>query len=88
MADDNLSLPEWWDWELEFTPHLLKRMVDRSFNEVDVRSMLAAITDWRKSTTEGRYVVTSRFQRREWEAIVEPDETSKLLIVVTAYRRD
>jgi len=26
--------------ELEFTPHLLKRMEDRQFNEVDLRTML------------------------------------------------
>jgi hypothetical protein len=29
--------PEWWDWELELTPHLLKRLVDRGFTEVDLR---------------------------------------------------
>ncbi|MGH8474366.1 MAG: hypothetical protein ACRER2_01100 [Methylococcales bacterium] len=32
--------PEWWDWEIELTPHLLKRMEDRNFNEVDLREML------------------------------------------------
>ena len=32
--------PEWWNWELELSPHLLKRMVDRRFTEVDVRRML------------------------------------------------
>lgn len=33
--------PEWWEWDLEFTPHLLKRMSDRRFNEVDLRTMMA-----------------------------------------------
>ncbi len=32
--------PEWWDWELELCPHLLKRMMDRQFNEIDLRKML------------------------------------------------
>lgn len=32
--------PEWWSWEIELTPHLLKRMVDRSFTEVHLRRML------------------------------------------------
>jgi len=27
--------PEWWGWELEFTSHLLKRMIDRGFSEAD-----------------------------------------------------
>jgi hypothetical protein len=31
--------PEWWSWDLELTPHLMKRMVDRQFNEVDLRLM-------------------------------------------------
>ena len=34
------SWPEWWDWDIEFTPHLLKRMEDRNFDEVDLRDML------------------------------------------------
>jgi hypothetical protein len=32
--------PSWWSWELELSPHLLKRMVDRQFSEVDLRRML------------------------------------------------
>ncbi len=32
--------PEWWDWELELSPHLLKRMADRGFSELDLRAML------------------------------------------------
>jgi len=88
MADDSLSGSEWWDWELEFTPHLLKRMEDRGFNEVDLRSMLTDASVWRKSATEGRYVITSLFEHEDWEIVVEPDETVQLLIVITAYRRD
>jgi hypothetical protein len=34
--------PEWWQWELELSPHLLKRMLDRRFNETDLRLMVAA----------------------------------------------
>jgi hypothetical protein len=29
-------------WELELSAHLLKRMEDRAFNEVDVRAMITA----------------------------------------------
>lgn len=36
--------PSWWDWELEFSPHLLKRMIDRQFSEVDLRRMLEHAT--------------------------------------------
>lgn len=29
------SWPEWWHWEIELSPHLLKRMADRGFSEAD-----------------------------------------------------
>lgn len=38
--------PLWWEWELELTPHLLKRMEDRDFNEIDLRYMLQNATDF------------------------------------------
>ena len=41
MIEPDSSWPDWWDWELELTPHLLKRMIDREFSEVDLRIMLA-----------------------------------------------
>jgi hypothetical protein len=31
--------PDWWDWALERTPHLEKRMDDRACTEVDLRAM-------------------------------------------------
>ena len=37
-----MAFPEWWDWELELTPHVEKRMEDRTFSEVDLRLMLGA----------------------------------------------
>ncbi len=49
------TLPEWWDWELELSPHLLKRMEDRQFNEVDLRTMLARATSCHPDIVEGRW---------------------------------
>lgn len=82
------SWPEWWDWDLELTPHLLKRMVDRGFNEVDLRAMLDVATEYHKDLLEGRWVIVVRHRRRAWEVIVEPDEEMRLLVVVTAYPVD
>jgi hypothetical protein len=42
------AFPNWWHWELEWTPHLLKRMEDRQFNEVDLREMLQHTKNYRK----------------------------------------
>jgi hypothetical protein len=77
--------PDWWDWELEFTSHLLKRMVDRSFTESDLRQMLEVASEFRHSTEPGRWVVETRHHGRGWEVVLEPLETEHLVLVVTAY---
>ena len=78
--------PTWWDWEREFTPHVLKRMVDREFTELDLRHMLEDASSLRPDVEEGRWVVTARHRRRVWEIVVEPDEAERVLVVITAYR--
>ncbi len=77
--------PEWWEWELELSPHLLKRMEDRGFNEVDLRTMLERATGRRADVVDGRWVIETRHRRRRWEVIVEPDAKLELLVVVTAF---
>jgi hypothetical protein len=42
--------PDWWEWELDCSnPHLAKRMVDRSFNEADLRDMLERATGFART---------------------------------------
>ena len=80
--------PVWWDWELELTPHLEKRMEDRDFTEVDVRLMLEHASSYRAGESKGRFTVQTRLRGRAWEVVVEPDEVEHLLVVVTAYGVD
>lgn len=77
--------PEWWDWELELTPHLERRMEDRQFSEVELRDMLERASRLREDVVEGRYVASSRLQKRAREIILEPDSEAELIIVITAY---
>jgi hypothetical protein len=77
--------PDWWDWELELSPHLLKRMTDRRFTEIDLRRMLERASSYRTDVVKGRWVLETRHRRRAWEVIVEPDGERELLVVVTAY---
>ena len=77
--------PDWWDWQLDLTPHLLKRMEDRDFNELDLRQMLQAAGAWKGDIVDGRWVIEARHNGRRWEVIVEPDESEQLLVVITAY---
>jgi hypothetical protein len=77
--------PDWWDWELELSPHLLKRMTDRRFTEIELRRMLERASSYREDVVEGRWVIETRHRGRAWEVIVEPDRERQLLVVVTAY---
>jgi hypothetical protein len=79
------DLPAWWAWELELSPHLLKRMLDRGFTEVELRSMLESPVQVRKGAVAGRWIVEARLKKRSWEVVVEPDEEAELLVVITAY---
>jgi hypothetical protein len=80
-----MGWPAWWDWELELTPHVLKRMVDREFTEVDLRQMLEDASSIRHDVEEGRWLIASRHRGRPWEIVVEPDEAERVLVVITAY---
>jgi len=77
--------PEWWDWELELSPHLLKRMIDRSLSEIDLRRMLQHANNYRRDVMPDRWIIEARHRRRAWEIIVEPDAEARILVVVTAY---
>jgi len=85
-SSNSRSWPDWWDWELELTPHLEQRMEERDFAEVDVREMLEAAIAFQPDVVESRFVVECPLRGRRWHVIVEPDPEESLLVVVTAYR--
>lgn len=77
--------PEWWEWDLEISSHLLKRMAERGFNEVELRHMLAVATGLRPDIVPGRWIIATRHRRSPWEAVVEPDRDVHVVVVITAY---
>jgi len=83
-----MQWPYWWDWELELSPHVLKRMLDRRFNELELRTMLEGAVDIRPDHEPGRWVVETIHRNQPWEVIVEPVQPDELLVVVTAYPVD
>jgi hypothetical protein len=77
--------PEWWSWEIELSPHLLKRMADRRFNEADLRAMLADASGYREDIEESRWLIHTRHGGQAWEIIAEPIVDENVLVIVTAY---
>jgi len=82
---DPREWPLWWGWSLELTAHLLRRMIDRDFTEVQLRAMLEEAKSFRRDFQEGRWIVETIHHGKPWEIIVEPDESAQLLVIVTAY---
>ncbi|HZK79858.1 MAG TPA: DUF4258 domain-containing protein [Humisphaera sp.] len=78
--------PAWGEWELDCSnPHLAKRMLDRSFNETDLREMFEHAAGFRPDAAPDRFVIETSRDDKPWEIIVEPDESAEILVVVTAY---
>ena len=77
--------PPWWEWELYLKAHVLERMEERRFTEVDLLSMIECAADYWRSHTEGRWVIETEHEGRHWHVIVEPNAAKKLLEVITAY---
>jgi hypothetical protein len=77
--------PDWWGWDLELSAHLLKRMEERGFTEIDLRRMLGNAVALVRDIEAGRWVISTRRRRSEWEVIVEPDPDRAVLVVITAY---
>ena len=80
-----MNWPIWWDWELEISPHVEKRMEEREFTEIDLRDMMQRAQACDSDEIEGRYVIQTRRQQHNWKIIVEPDEIDHLLVVITAF---
>ena len=80
--------PIWWEWEIELPYHILQRMTDRKFNEVDLRAMLDDATGLREDYMDGRWIISTRLHHKRWEVIVEPVPEDRVLLVITAYPVD
>jgi len=79
-----MDRPSWWDWELEFSSHAIKRMLERGFSESDVRAMLEDATVVVEQS-HGTFVVASFHLRRPCEIIVVPDRKEQRMVVVSVY---
>jgi hypothetical protein len=60
-------------------------MEDRRFTKLDLRGLLERATGYHEDIVPGRWVIETKRRRQAWEVIVEPDESLKILVVVTAY---
>ena len=84
-AKKSREWPPWWEWELKFTGYTYKRMKERDCTEIEVRRMMEHATNYYRSKEEGRWVIETRFRRKPWEVVVEPNAEKERLDVVTVY---
>jgi hypothetical protein len=79
------SLPSWFAWPIEISPHATRRMPVRGFTEIDVRGMLDTPIEVIPDACPGRYLARCLWVGRRWDVILEPDDLTRIVIVVTAY---
>lgn len=80
--------PDWWEWPLELTPHIEKRMEERGFSEIDLRTMVESPRKILADRFKGRWIIQCHHRNQGWEVIVEPDQEEQLIVVITAYRKE
>jgi hypothetical protein len=78
--------PDWWDFELELSPHVLDRMIDRDFSEAELRLMMEVADGLIPGSSPGRWNVETIRHGDAWEVVVEPDEVERVIVVITAYK--
>ena len=78
--------PDWWEFELELSPHVLDRMIDRDFAEAELRLMMEVADGLRPGRSLGRWTVETVHHGDAWEVVVEPDEIDRVIVVITAYK--
>jgi len=83
-----MDFPIWWEWELELTPHIEKRMYQRGITEKDLRRMLSTVSDIRPDRVVGRWIADTRPAGKDWHIIIEPDNSDKRLVLITAYPQE
>jgi len=79
-----MEWPSWWEWELDISPHCVKRMEDRGFTETDLRTMLADAVNLVEQA-HGTFLVETQLADVRWEVIVVPEDDEQVITIVTAY---
>jgi hypothetical protein len=78
-------LPDWWNWEIELTAHLQKRMEERGLSEEELRYMLETVKELTRDRDPGRWIAEGTTGNQKWRIILEPDEDDSVIVVITAY---
>src|SRR5262249_33584121 len=88
LRDRMRNPPWWWHWEIELSPHVERRMVERDVTDVELRAMLERAVAITPSDVGGPYVVHTKHRRRACRIVLEPDDAAECVVVVTVYPKE
>lgn len=80
-----MQRPQWLDWELVLTSHVLRRMAERGLTEVELRTIVEAPASITPAADPSRFEITGRIDQDRWLVVVDADPVAEVLIAVTAY---
>jgi hypothetical protein len=78
--------PDWWDFELELSPHLEDRIILSRFLGGRSPAVIEVAQDLGVGKTPGRWIVRTSHLGEAWDVVVEPDELDRVIVVITAYK--
>ncbi len=61
-------------------------MLDRRFNETDLREILTHVEELQEPSAEGRFLAVGRLNRQRWHVVLEPQLSERIVTVITASR--
>jgi len=80
------ELPVWWDWPLALTLHAEFRMQERGLGEVQLRTLLEGADRVYPTGRRDRWKVLARLRGVRWTVVLEPDEATRTVLVITVFR--
>ncbi len=69
--------PPWWTWKVTVAP-------DADVDAFTAQVLLGSAAEYREDAVEGRYVIETHRGGEPWELVVEPDDTTRTLRVISA----
>lgn len=77
---------DWWTWPFLLTAHAQFRMEERGLDEIGLRRLLAGSGTLEANHRPGRWRFHGRTRRLPWTVVLEPNEESRTVLVITVFR--
>lgn len=80
--------PFWWGFQVVFSSHARRRMLQRGLHEVQARQMLEGAHGLRPQADGGTWCVLAMEGKQAWMFVIKPNLTERRIEIITLYPVD